>query len=294
MCLQWWNCSTYPPTSQVSAAYERATNRKRRAVGGLLPDVCPTFSVEYAPGLRMTDTVLFADRTKRHSVFSVIEDGSYLSLGKFDVIIAFSAWRPPICSPLLRHICHIISLCADENVCRVDAGGNVAMMKDGHTDRYLADMKFVGIAMGKMIFAVNADNPVPSGVFCSNPVPAPIRFLYLSPEPFFCSGEFLVSVTKAHRFTLYISLCCTTFFSDIRLSSTPAVTVTFVCIWHCKSLPIEKRPESGATKQFTLNEPRFQPFVHGGRYNCEVCLVVLVRCDKYSLFVEKSQFGRCV
>src|SRR3990167_6796973 len=48
------------------------------------------------------------------------------------------------------------------------------------------------------------------------------------------------------------------------------LTVTFVCIWHCKSLPIEKRPESGATKQFTLNEPRFQPFVHGGRYNCEV------------------------
>lgn len=108
-----------------------------------------------------------------------------------------------ICSdtPLLAGVGHVVGLCSQPKMSRVDAGRIVALMAHDYALRDWSTVEFVREAMSTGGALVNANNAIPGFVDLTSPQPTIARLIDPLPESFLHSPQLLVCLARSRRTT---------------------------------------------------------------------------------------------
>ncbi len=78
-------------------------------------------------------------------------------------------------STLAHHIAHIVGVCTEEQMSRVDTSGIIASVANKGSRWNRANTGFIGYAMGQPSLTVYVENPIPFTVLGTSPEPTGIR-----------------------------------------------------------------------------------------------------------------------
>lgn len=164
----------------------------------------------------------------------------YVFVAEFGVRMSFALFSA-VCGKTHHSLCpcirHVIGMCAEEEVVRVDASTIIsprAIMANLHPFWNRPVVQYPGHAVGIPVFFAIMENPVSVSMSPANPYPASVRTILVNsfPESFFQraklnihAGARNVPVKKSSGVSLHVPTISTVLWRNLRGLATPALTL---------------------------------------------------------------------
>jgi hypothetical protein len=136
--------------------------------------VTPSFVKNNLPNGMRAESKYASKFSNGHTALMITSYLTYLIVVQLGISMLFSPQKP--CAALPDHVVRVVTICASEEMIRVDAPPVVALVADAISWRNWSQMQHVANAMRVPILAVIQKSSVPLVVGSANPEPACVRF----------------------------------------------------------------------------------------------------------------------